>query len=82
MLGHHWYDRETPFKWRFAGRPMLARLWLYLDRLSLHQLRKKNVVKVYVFYYWLLLIRAKCANSSEPSLRSALRCTCMTIEQN
>ena len=50
MLGHHWYDSETPFKWRFAGRSMLARLWWYLDPLSLHQLTKKqqqkNVVKV------------------------------------
>ena len=45
MLGHHWYDSETPFKWRFAGGPMLARLWWYLDRLSLHQLRKTKQKK-------------------------------------
>ena len=45
MLGHHWYNSEMPFQWRFAGRPMLARLWWYLDRLSLHQLRR-FVVKV------------------------------------
>ena len=38
-------DSETPFKWRFAGGSMLARLWWYLDRLSPHQLRKKTVVK-------------------------------------
>ena len=35
-------DSETPFKWRFAGGSMLARLWWYLDRLSPHQLRKKK----------------------------------------
>ena len=45
MLGHHWYDSEMPFKWRFPGRSMLACLWWYLDRLSLHQQRKKNIVK-------------------------------------
>ena len=26
MLGHHKHASETPFKWRFAGRPMMARL--------------------------------------------------------
>ena len=26
MLGHHRHASETPFKWRFAGRPMMARL--------------------------------------------------------
>ena len=25
MLGHHWLASETPFKWRFAGGPMMAR---------------------------------------------------------
>ena len=24
MKGHHWHDRETPFKWRFAGGLMMA----------------------------------------------------------
>ena len=38
MLGHHLHDSETPFKWRIGGGPMLACLWLYLDRLSPHQL--------------------------------------------
>ena len=76
MLGHHWYDSETPFKWRFAGGPMLARLWWYLDRLSLHQLRKTKQKKKKRCQsrpppsgktVW---IRAKCANSSTLSLRS------------
>ena len=26
ILGHHRYASETPFKWRFAGGPMMARL--------------------------------------------------------
>ena len=26
MLGHHQHACETPFKWRFAGGPMIARL--------------------------------------------------------
>ena len=25
MLGHHRHASETPFKWRFAGRPMMTR---------------------------------------------------------
>ena len=27
MLGHHRYASETPFKWRFAGGPMIACLY-------------------------------------------------------
>ena len=46
MLGHHLQSSETPFKWRFAGGQMVARLWWYLDPLSFHQLKKKNVFKV------------------------------------
>ena len=34
----------STFQWRFAGGPMLARFWSYLDPLSPHQL--KNVVNV------------------------------------
>ena len=26
MSGHHRHASETPFKWRFAGGPMMARL--------------------------------------------------------
>ena len=26
MLGHHQHASETPFKWRFAGGPMMTRL--------------------------------------------------------
>ena len=26
MLGHRWHASETPFKWRFAGGPMMVRL--------------------------------------------------------
>ena len=25
MLGHHRHARETPFKWRFAGGPLITR---------------------------------------------------------
>ena len=28
MLGHHWPASETPWKWRFAGRPMMAHAFL------------------------------------------------------
>ena len=24
-LGHNWHGSKTPFKWRFAGRPKMAR---------------------------------------------------------
>ena len=46
MLGHHRHASETPFKWRFAGGPMMVRSQWYLDPPSAHQLRtkpKKNV---------------------------------------
>ena len=36
--------QRTPFQWRFAGGPIMARLWWYLDPPSHHQLN--NVVKV------------------------------------
>ena len=42
MLGQHQHANETPFKWRFAGGPILARLEWYLDSLSPHQLKKKE----------------------------------------
>ena len=44
-LDHHRHASETPFKWRFAGGPMMARLLWYIDPISPDQL-KKNVVKV------------------------------------
>ena len=74
-VGHHWYDSETPFKWRFAGGSMLARLWWYLDRLSLHQLRKNEQKKGCQSRTPLAKLSGsaqKCTNSSEPSLRSDL----------
>ena len=40
MLGHHWPASETPFKWRFAGGPLMARLQWYLDPSSPHQTKK------------------------------------------
>ena len=45
MLGHQRPASETPFKWRSAAGPMMARLYCYLDHLSHHQ-QKKYVVKV------------------------------------
>ena len=33
MLGHHRITSETPFKWRFAGGPMMVRFLWYLDPL-------------------------------------------------
>ena len=40
MLGHHRPANEMPFKWRFAGGPIMAHLKWYLDPLSSHQLKK------------------------------------------
>ena len=33
ILGHHCHADKTPFKWRFAGGPMMARFLWYLDPL-------------------------------------------------
>ena len=47
MLGHHRPASETPFKWRFTGGPLMARLKWYLDPSSPHQTyNKEKVVKV------------------------------------
>ena len=48
MFGHYRPASETPFNWRFAGGPMMAQLYRYLDPLSPHQIKKikKNVIKV------------------------------------
>ena len=45
ILGHFRHASETPFKWRFAGGPMMAHLSLFLDHSSPYQLKKqqKNV---------------------------------------
>ena len=43
MLDHHQHTSETPFKWRFAGGLMMARLYWYLDPPSPHQQKKINV---------------------------------------
>ena len=40
MLNHHWHASKMPFKWHFAGRPMMAPLLWYLDSPSPHQLKK------------------------------------------
>ena len=42
MLGHHRHASETPFKWRFAGVPMMARLKWHLDPLTSQQKKKKK----------------------------------------
>ena len=42
MLGHYRPASETPLKWRFAGGPMMASFWYYLDPLSPHQLKTKR----------------------------------------
>ena len=43
MLGHHWPVRETPFKWHFAGRLLMACYYWYLHPSSPHQTKKKHV---------------------------------------
>ena len=48
MLGHHRHASETPFKWRFAGGPMMDHLKWYLGPptpLQLQKKEKKNVDK-------------------------------------
>ena len=42
LSGHHQHASETPFKWRFAGGSMMARLKCYLDPPTPHQLKKKQ----------------------------------------
>ena len=39
-VDHHRHASETPFKWRFAGGLMMARLYWYLDPPSPHQIKK------------------------------------------
>ena len=44
MLGHHQHTSEMPFKWRFAGGPMVlaySGIWIFPPLII-----KKNVVKV------------------------------------
>ena len=45
MLGHHQHAREMPFKWHFAGEPMIVRLKCYLDPPTLINLKKKKKKK-------------------------------------
>ena len=45
MLDQHRHASEKPFKWRFAGMPMTARLYWRLDPPSHHKF-KNNVVKI------------------------------------
>ena len=41
-LGHYQHASETPYKWHFAGGPMMARLKCYLDPPTPYQLKKKK----------------------------------------
>ena len=41
MLGHHWHAIETPFKWCFAGGPIMACFWWYLDPLAPKKTKQK-----------------------------------------
>ena len=46
-LGHHRHPSETPFKWRFAGGPMMAHFFSDMWILSpLKKRKEKNVVRV------------------------------------
>ena len=71
MLGHHWYHM-TEKRWQADVGPLMVVLGSSLPSSTKKKTNKKNIVKVYVFYYKQLLMRAKCANSSQPSLRSDL----------
>ena len=46
MFGHYRHANETPFKWRFAGGPMMARLTVVFESSLPYQQKtktKKNV---------------------------------------
>ena len=43
MSSHHRHASETPFKWRFTGEPMMARLYSHIWILPS---KKKNVAKL------------------------------------
>ena len=45
-MGQHRHASGMPFKWRFAGRPMMAHLKWYLDPPSLHHLKKLTLTKL------------------------------------
>ena len=45
MLGHYLHASKTPFRWRFAGRPKMARLYWHLDPPSLINLKKQKQTK-------------------------------------
>ena len=61
-LGNHRPASLTPFKWRFAGWPMMAHLKCYLDPLSLHQLKNCQSLALFDNIFW---IRA-CIPLGEP----------------
>ena len=42
MSGYHRHTSKTPFKWRFAGGPMIAHLYLHLDPPFPHKLNKMS----------------------------------------
>ena len=42
MLGHHWHARETQFKWRFAGGPLV----IFGSSHKLKKQQQKKTVKV------------------------------------
>ena len=42
LLGHHRPARETPFKWRFAGGPMMAHFLVVFGSSLPHYLKKKR----------------------------------------
>ena len=45
MLGQHQPVSETPLKWRFAGGPMMAHLYGYVDPLPPQLLKKTKTKK-------------------------------------
>ena len=49
MTGHRWPASETPFKWRFASRPIMAPacsgIWILFPPYQLKN-EKKNVFRV------------------------------------
>ena len=76
MLGHHRHFSETPFKWLFAGRPMMGYLYWYLEPSYPHELKTR-------FQRWAPLTKfSGSASSMGSSLASSLKKRSLMTIQN
>ena len=64
MLGHHRHDCDTPFKWRFAGGPMMA-CRILLPLINKKKQKKKNIEvwpPLILNIFWIRLVLANSAH--------------------